>query len=77
MRIAVVALLALMVAAGCGSAEDEAALAEPTRTVTERPASASTREAAPPLSGVTLDGKAIALGAFRGRPLMINVWSSW
>jgi hypothetical protein len=76
-RIAAIGLLALAIAAGCGSSDEQAALPPPTTTATEPPASASTRKAAPPLSGETLDGEAIALGEFRGRPLMINVWSSW
>jgi hypothetical protein len=35
------------------------------------------RPAAPPLSGTTLDGKRLALAELRGKPVMINVWSSW
>jgi len=72
----VVALLAVTAAAGCGGerAEEEVA---PRETVTQPPAQTSNREAAPPLSGVTLDGDAIAIGDFRGRPVLINVWSSW
>lgn len=77
-RIAAVALLVLLVAAGCGSSDDQTApLPQTTSATTEPPASASTREAAPPLSGESLDGSAIALGDFRGRPVLINVWSSW
>ena len=78
MRSSAVALMALFVAAvvvGCGSSSDEAA--PPPATVTESPAADSSREAAPALAGVTLDGDAIALGDFRGRPVLINVWSSW
>lgn len=77
MRSFAVALLSVLVVAlvvGCGSS-DEAAL--PPTTVTEAPSADSTRKAAPPLSGVALDGDAIALGDFRGRPVLINVWSSW
>ena len=77
-RIAAVALLVLLVAAGCGSSDEQTAPPpQPTTTTTEPPASASTREAAPPLSGESLDGEALALDDFRGRPVMINVWSSW
>jgi hypothetical protein len=73
-----VALLGLLVAAvvvGCGSSSDEAA--PPPATVMESSAADSSREAAPSLTGVSLDGGAIALGDFRGRPVLINVWSSW
>ena len=77
MRIAAVALLALVLAAGCGSSEDQAAPPQPTTTTAERPASDSQRQLAPTLSGESLAGETIALGDFRGRPLLINVWSSW
>lgn len=35
------------------------------------------RPEAPPIAGKTLDGKKLALASFRGRPVLINVWSSW
>ena len=53
---------------GCGSVRDRHGVDSRRRRA---------REAAPALSGVTLDGDAIALGDFRGRPVLINVWSSW
>jgi hypothetical protein len=77
MRIAAVALLALAVATGCGSSDEQTAPPGQATTTAEPPAAASTREPAPPLSGESLDGETIALGDFRGRPLLINVWSSW
>jgi len=40
------------------------------------PASAATAPA-PPIAGTTLDGKRLALGDLRGKPVVINVWSSW
>jgi hypothetical protein len=73
MRIAV-ALLVLVLAGGCGSSDEQSA--EPTTTRAGMP-STSTREAAPPLSGESLHGATLTLGDFRGRPVMINVWSSW
>jgi hypothetical protein len=76
MRVAV-ALLVLLVAAGCGGSQEDATPAQRTTTVAESPMRGSDREAAPPLSGESLSGEAIALGDFRGRPLLINVWSSW
>ena len=33
--------------------------------------------AKPPIAGVTLDGKRLALADLRGKPVLINVWSSW
>jgi len=76
MRIAV-ALLVAVVAVGCGSSDEQTASPAPTTTSIETPAATRTRQAAPPLSGESLDGDPIALGDFRGRPVMINVWSSW
>ena len=32
---------------------------------------------APRVEGPTLDGKRINLASYRGRPLIVNVWSSW
>ena len=39
-------------------------------------AGAATRPA-PPIAGTTLDGKRLALADLRGKPVVINVWSSW
>jgi cytochrome oxidase Cu insertion factor (SCO1/SenC/PrrC family) len=75
MRVAV-ALLVVLVAAGCGSSQEEAA--PPEQTTAAEPATAgANREAAPPLTGESLTGDAIALADFQGRPVLINVWSSW
>ncbi|MGH3018189.1 MAG: TlpA family protein disulfide reductase [Gaiellaceae bacterium] len=35
------------------------------------------RRPAPLLAGVTLDGKQLSLTKLRGKPVFINVWSSW
>jgi hypothetical protein len=40
-------------------------------------ADAATRPKAPPIAGVTVDGGRAALSQFRGKPVLINVWSSW
>jgi hypothetical protein len=32
---------------------------------------------APAISGTTLDGKRLSLAALRGKPVLVNVWSSW
>ncbi len=73
--LTVVALLVTTAGVGCGGERTDDAAAP--RETTEPPAQSSSRQAAPPLSGVTLDGDAIAIGDFRGRPVLINVWSSW
>jgi hypothetical protein len=31
----------------------------------------------PAIAGVTLDGKRLSLTSLRGKPVLINVWSSW
>jgi cytochrome oxidase Cu insertion factor (SCO1/SenC/PrrC family) len=67
-RLALLALAALVLA-GCGSAE-EAAPRE----------AAATHEAAgadEAITGTGLDGEPISFTEFRGRPLLVNVWSSW
>ena len=73
--VALLALLAIAAVAGCGSDTYDAA--SPSATVTESTAQETSRERAPALSGVTLDGDRIALDDLRGRPVLINVWSSW
>ncbi len=40
-------------------------------------ASETARRPAPPLIGMTLDGKQLSLAKLRGKPVFINVWSSW
>jgi hypothetical protein len=69
------ALLAMAASAGCGS--ETGGVAAPPETTTEPTPTTSNREAAPPLSGVTLESDAIALADLRGRPVLINIWSSW
>ena len=77
MRFAAVALLVVVVATGCGSGEDQVSPPPQTTTITQPDAPSSAREAAPPLSGASLDGDPLELRDFRGRPVLINVWSSW
>jgi hypothetical protein len=70
-------LLALctLVAAGCGggAATEEAAPPEETAPRAE----AAKRPPAPAIEGVSLDGDRISLADFRGKPVFVNVWSSW
>ena len=73
--VALLALLAMAAVAGCGNGTDDAV--DPAATVTESTPPETTRETAPSLSGATLDGDPVALNDFRGRPVLINFWSSW
>jgi cytochrome c biogenesis protein CcmG/thiol:disulfide interchange protein DsbE len=38
---------------------------------------ARTGEPAPPITATALDGTAIDLAQFRGRPVVVNFWASW
>jgi hypothetical protein len=76
MRIAV-ALLVALIAVGCGSSDEQTTSTQPTTTSTDPLPSTPPRVAAPPLSGESLAGEPIMLGDLRGRPVLINVWSSW
>jgi hypothetical protein len=40
-------------------------------------AAPSARRPAPEIAGRTIDGKRVSLAEFRGRPVLVNVWSSW
>ena len=40
-------------------------------------ASAATRPPAPAIAGPTVTGGKTSLAALRGKPVFINVWSSW
>jgi phosphate-selective porin len=40
-------------------------------------ATSAARRPAPQLAGVTLAGKQLSLAKLRGKPVFINVWSSW
>jgi hypothetical protein len=37
----------------------------------------STVKASPTIAGPTVDGKRASLAALRGKPVIVNVWSSW
>jgi uncharacterized lipoprotein YbaY len=63
--------LVSVVAAGCG--EDSAA-PPPVETT---PAAETGRAPAPSVAGTSLTGERISLEGFRGRPVLVNVWSSW
>ena len=71
----VVVLALVVLGTGCGSGNGDSTVAAP--TTTESSSGKRFREAAPNIVGTTLEGEPITLGDFRGRPVMINVWSSW
>jgi hypothetical protein len=64
----VLTLSVALLLSGCGGGGESA---QP------QPISTSERRVAPEIAGTTLEGEAIALGDFRGRPVVVNVWSSW
>jgi cytochrome oxidase Cu insertion factor (SCO1/SenC/PrrC family) len=65
-------------AAGCGSESGEEAAPPGMTTTTETaPPESEGGRAAPAIAGTTLDGERLALADFRGRPVLVNVWSSW
>jgi cytochrome oxidase Cu insertion factor (SCO1/SenC/PrrC family) len=70
-------LLALcaLVATGCGGGSPMDEAVPPAETTP--PAEAANRPPAPPVEGVSLDGDPISLADFRGKPVFVNVWSSW
>ena len=65
----VLTLAALVLLAGCCGGEDRAAPPQPIATQAAR--------TAPEIAGETLDGETLSLGDLRGRPVVVNVWSSW
>jgi hypothetical protein len=71
-------VLVLVASSACGGSSDETASpTAPPTTVTTDTAPAAGREQAPTTVGESLQGEALALGDFRGRPVLVNVWSSW
>jgi hypothetical protein len=68
---ALIAALCALGLAGCGGGGEMQANPQPV------PPAATNRPPAPAIEGVTLDGKRLALADFRGRPVFVNVWSSW
>jgi hypothetical protein len=78
---AVLAVVACLAIAACGSSRNEAeqqtTSAQPQTPPTTETRNADDREQAPALVGPSLDGERVELADFRGRPVLINVWSSW
>jgi hypothetical protein len=59
-------LVAVLALAACGGS-DEASAPRPT----------SSAPAAREIAGETLDGSRLSLAEFRGKPVVVNIWSSW
>ncbi|HXH89013.1 MAG TPA: hypothetical protein VNI55_10475 [Gaiellaceae bacterium] len=79
-KLALSAVAALLLV-GCGGSEPEAGQpgttqSEPGATATSAP-SATPAGNVPEIAGTALDGKALDVTEYRGRPLFVNVWSSW
>jgi uncharacterized lipoprotein YbaY len=68
MRVSTLAA-AVVLLAGCGGGDGGGAAPQTISTQAAR--------VAPNISGTTLDGETISLGDLRGRPVVVNVWSSW
>ena len=68
-RLALLALAALVLA-GCGSASEAM---EPEAT----PPAQAAPGGGDAITGTDLDGEPVSFAEFRGRPLLVNVWSSW
>jgi hypothetical protein len=64
MRIAPLVATAVLAIVGCGGAAEEERAATP-------------RQAAPTITGTTLDDGDLSLETFRGKPVMVNAWASW
>lgn len=75
MRVVLLAL-AFVAATAMGCGGQATAEAPPTTMAPEVPAGGD-RAPAPAVEGTSLAGERIALEGFRGRPVLINVWSSW
>ena len=63
-RLLLLALAGLLLV-GCGSGESDPA------------PEAAPRSTDGALSGTSLDGEPVSLSDFRGKPVFVNVWSSW
>jgi hypothetical protein len=68
--------LGVLVAAGCGGGDGMQEVAPPASGQTTT-VMATERAPAPSIEGTSLDGEHISLADYRGRPVFVNVWSSW
>ena len=63
------AVVAAVLLAGCGASEPQTSA-----PATTAAASAGT---GPGIAGTGLDGKRVDVADLRGKPVFVNVWSSW
>ena len=71
-------LLGALVVSACGGEENEAASSTETSTATTATSEpGADRPPAPRIEGTSLDGEPVSLADFAGRPVLVNVWSSW
>jgi len=82
MRILPLVVLTALALAGCGGNEGDGPA--PSAATTPTAAGSTERETAKPpagngpdISGTGLDGEALSVADFRGKPVFVNVWSSW
>jgi cytochrome oxidase Cu insertion factor (SCO1/SenC/PrrC family) len=72
------AIVAIAAAACGGGTSTQGTSPETTTTTTEPPpGNGKQRSEAPPVDGTTLEGETVSLADFRGKPVLVNVWSSW
>jgi hypothetical protein len=71
-RALMIAATSLLLLAGCGGSTNETMPGAAQSVTVEEPA-----RPAPKIEGTTLGGDHLSLVAFRGRPVFVNVWSSW
>jgi cytochrome oxidase Cu insertion factor (SCO1/SenC/PrrC family) len=68
------ATVAAVLLAGCGASEPQESQQEPSAPATTASAGAGN---GPGIAGTGLDGKQVDVADLRGRPVFVNVWSSW
>jgi hypothetical protein len=69
-----VAALTAIVLTACGGGDGAATVASPETT---QPAERPNDEPGPPIEGAGLDGESLSITDHHGRPVLVNVWSSW
>jgi len=78
---ALIAVLPLVLVAGCGKQSPRNEQPTPAATAAPAPRVAIDRshagEAAPTVAFAGPDGKPVTLAAFRGKPLLVNLWATW
>lgn len=72
-------LLAALALAGCGAGGSDVQPSATAAGTTVETGAAETPAASgsPDISGSGLDGEALSIADFRGKPVFVNVWSSW